>query len=111
MQRFATAIETGTVPSFIRIEELPHRLPDKVEALGYDVTVCNASGKPVSLLDSTVITIQLGNSFKKARFFVTDKLASAVILGYDYCDLHLDAIRPSVKIVRIDHGSTVPILT
>lgn len=62
------------------------------------------------LLGSIFLTIHLGNSVEKVRFFVDDKLATAAILGFDYFDLHVDAILPCVKIVRMHDGYTIPII-
>lgn len=66
----------------------------------------DSSEKPVSLLGSIFITVQLRSSVENIRFFVADKLATAISLG---CDFHVNAIRPRLKIVRMDDLSTVPV--
>lgn len=100
--RFATVLDTGAGSNFIRLDEIFHRLHDKIEPFGDYVTVRNAIGKQFSLIGRIVLTVQIWNSIEKVCFFVADKLSTAVIWGCDYCDLHIDAIRTCLEIVRID---------
>lgn len=53
---------------------------------------------------------QYKKTYRTVSFNAVENLATSVILGCDYCDLHVDAIRPRLKIVKIDNGSTVPIV-
>ena len=46
----------------------------------------------------------------KQQFIVCEKLAVRVILGCQFCDQHVEAIRPRKRIVEMDDGSTVPIV-
>lgn len=70
MGRFATVLDPGACSSFITLDDLLHRLRDKIKPLGDDVTMLKASGKPFYLLESTVFAVQPGNSVEKVPFFV-----------------------------------------
>ena len=43
-------------------------------------------------------------------FKVFERLAVPVILGWDYCEKHVEAIKPRQRIVELDDGTTVPII-
>lgn len=109
MRRFSTLLDTGHGSNIIRLDKLPLRLREKIEPLGNDVTVRQASGKPVSLLAKIELTVNLGYCVEKMKFFVADKFSNTVILGPVYYDLHIDVIRPHLKRFRLDNTSTVPI--
>lgn len=81
MRRFATVLYTGNGSCFIILDDIPR---DKIEQLGDDFTVRISSRKIASLHSSIVLTVQLWNSVKKVRLFITDKRATAVILAGDY---------------------------
>lgn len=53
MGRSATVLDIGGDSSFIRLNELPHRLHDKIKTLADDFTMRITSGKPVSLLETS----------------------------------------------------------
>lgn len=101
MTRFATVLDTVAGASFIRLDHLLHCLRENIEPLSKDVPVRNTSAKLVSLLGSMELTVQLGQSVEKVKFFFADKLATAVILGCDYCDLYICGIRPRIKHFRL----------
>ena len=52
----------------------------------------------------------MGNSTSKQRFTVVDRLATDVILGCEYCDDHVEAIRPRKREVVLDDGTVIPIV-
>lgn len=54
--------------------------------------------------------VQIGTSYEHVTFFVTDKLSVSVMLGFDYYDHHVEAIKPQLAIVEMDYESTVPII-
>lgn len=57
MRRFDSVIGTGAGSSFIRLDELLHRLREKVEPLGKDVTVQNEIWNPASILFTFNLTV------------------------------------------------------
>ena len=52
----------------------------------------------------------MGGSSELVTFYVAERLAADVILGCDFCDRHIEAIRPRKRLVEMDDGSTVPIV-
>lgn len=93
------------------MDKLAQRLRKRIEPLGNEVAVRNASRNPLSVLGNTELTVQLRYTVKKVKFVVTDKLSIAIVFGCDYYGLHIDAIRPRLKSVHLDNGTTVPIIS
>ena len=110
MTRFMTVLDTGAGSSFIRLGEIPHGMRDRIQPLPSEANIRNASGKPVPIMGTIDLQVQIGSTLEKVTFLVADKLAVAVILGCDFCDKHVEAIKPRLKIVEMDTGSIVPIV-
>lgn len=56
------------------------------------------------------MVVQIDTSTQVVMFLVAEKLATPVIVGWDFCDIHVEAIKPRLTIVEIDGGSTVPMI-
>ena len=52
----------------------------------------------------------MGSRFEVVKFNVVERLGTDVILGCDFCDKHIEAIRPRKRLIELDDGTTVPIL-
>ena len=55
-------------------------------------------------------SVQIGIKTEGFQLLVAEKLATAVILGCDYCDQHVESIKPRRRIIEMDYGSTTPIV-
>ena len=110
MKRFTTILDTGAGSSFIRLDEIPHPMRNHITPTREEVTIRNASGKPVPILGTIRLSVQVGRKTEKVDFLVAEKLATAVILGCDYCDKYVECIKPRLRLVELDDGSTVPIV-
>ena len=56
------------------------------------------------------MSVQIGAKTEEVQFLVAEKLATAIILGCDYCDQHVECIKPQRRIIEMDDGSTTPIV-
>lgn len=65
MQVSKAVLDSGASSSFIRLGELHHLLREKMELLGDNVTILNASDKQVSIIGIIVTTVQIGNGVLK----------------------------------------------
>lgn len=50
-----------------------------------------------------------GTHESSSKFIVCGALAVAAILGADFCDQHVMAIRPKQKLVKLDYDNCIPI--
>ena len=109
MMRHVTVLDTGAGHNFIRFDQLPpsaHRmirqriLPD----------IRDANKGRVQSLGVITLRVQLGLYQSRVDFVVCERLSVPVILGCDFCDRHVEAIRPRSKEVELDDGTTVPIV-
>lgn len=109
-RRFNAILDKGTGSSFIRMNELPTHLVEKIRPLDDHAMIRNASGKPDPIAGTIDLTVQIGTSQTTVTFIVAKQLATSLILGCDFSDLHVDAIRPRRCQVKMDNRSIVPIV-
>lgn len=100
-------LDTGAGPNLIRRGALP---PGTVIHKDETVTLRNASNKPIYTLGVAHLDVNLGSGRHRVTFIVCDKLATDVLLGCEYCDKYIEAIKPRKREVELDDGTTVPII-
>ena len=108
MQRMLAILDTGAGPNFIRRSELP-KGSEAFMASGPLPNICDANNNPLRTIGMTKLPVRLGRLLVRVEFIVCDTLAAPVILGADYCDKFVEAIRPRQKLVELEDGSSVPI--
>ena len=108
--RFVAVLDTGAGSSFIRQDELPQHMQKNIEPLQQQVDIRNATGKPVPIAGAIRLSVQIGCKTEEVQFFVAKELATAIVLGCDYCDQHVECIKPRRRIIEMDDGSTTPIV-
>ena len=109
-KRFVAILDTGAGSSFINMKEIPQSMRKEIRPLKEAPNVRNASGKAVPIAGTIDLVTQIGTTSECVSFLVAEKLATSVILGCDFCDQHIDAIKPRLATVTMDDGSTVPII-
>lgn len=109
-KQFVTVVDTGAASGFIKRKGLPLRVGEKIPPLNEDVDVRKRSGKPVLVCSTNNLLVKIGKSTDRVCFYVVENLAVAVILGWDFCDRYVDAIRLRWMIVRLDDSATIPIV-
>ncbi len=110
MTSFASVLDTGAGSSFIRKEILPTALLEQVKSTPNQADIRDASNRRVSILGRIRIRVRLGSRSDWVHFNVVQNLGTNVILGCDFLDKHVDAIRPRKREVPLDDGTRVPIL-
>ncbi len=104
-----TVLDTRTGLNSTRKADLSLEVEVK-PSVGPFADICDANNKPLSLDGVVQLPALLGNRLSLVEFLVFSKLAVPPILGGDYCEKFVEAIRPRVKLVELDDGSTVPIV-
>ena len=110
MASFASVLDTGAGSSFIRKEVLPKQLLDKVRAVHERPDIRDANNNRVSILGTLRLLVQLGSRQDTVTFNVVSNLGTDVILGCDFLDKHVEAIRPRKRLVTLHDGPSVPII-
>jgi len=106
-KRILSDLDTGAVPNLVKLEAIP----DGAEIQSADhVPIRGANGKPIDVAGRVYLTVRLGTQVSKREFLVCERLATDLILGCDYCDRHVEAILPRKRLVKLDDGTTVPIV-
>ncbi len=110
MSSFASVLDTGAGSSFIRKELIPRTLLDQVKSVSERLDIRDASNRRVSILGKLRLRVRLGGRTEWVHFNVVHNLGTDVILGCDFLDRHVDAIRPRNRLVTLVDGTSVPIL-
>ena len=110
MRRFVAALDTGAGSSFIRQDELPQHMQKNIEPFQQQVDIRNVTGKPVPISGTIRLSVQIGSKTEKFQFLVAKDLATAIVLGCNYFDQHVECIKPRRRIIEMDDGSTTPIV-
>lgn len=77
---------------------------------GPTLDIADANNRPLRTVGYLPLVLRLGTYVVQLDFVVCDSLAAPVILGCDFCDRFVEAIRPRAKTVEMADGSTVPIV-
>lgn len=109
-RRFVTVLDTGAGPSFIRRDALPDKIEPFLRKTQSPSKIVDANKRRVEIEGTIDLSVELGGRIESVRFNVVPRLAVEVILGCDFCDKHVEAIRPRKRLVELDDGTTIPIV-
>jgi len=105
--RYTAVLDTGAGPNLIRRGALP---ADVVLDSSETTVLRNASNKPMIVCGEVELQVRLGQHTAKTKFYVVEKLATDVLLGCDYCDKFVEAIKQRKRVVELEDGTEVPII-
>ena len=108
--RYTTVLDTGAGSSFIKESCLPPGTEKLIKPLHSAVRIKDANNRALVVAGRINLSCQIGSRKDIVTFYVVDRLATDVILGCDYCDRHIEAIKPRKRLVELDDGTTVPIV-
>lgn len=92
MKLFFVVLDARAHSSFIVLGELADALKDKLRK-SYDIPdVINASSKSRSVVGTNKLIVQIGTSKEAVNFLLAAKFATSVILGCNFCDVHVEEI-------------------
>ena len=89
---------------------MPDELLNKIRPLDDEPVIRDAGNRRVALRGTINLTVELGTRVEVVPFLVVDRLSTQVILGCDFCDKHVESIRPRQRVIVMDDGTTVPIV-
>lgn len=69
--------------------------------------VRNASGRAVPIVGTIKLVVQIGTSTHMLNVLIAENFGTSVIVGCDFCDVHVESIKPRLTIVERDERSTV----
>lgn len=101
-KRFVIILGTETSNSFNRVNEIPPSMGHKIKKLDKAWNICNDNGSTGPLLGT--IDVQIGTSTEFVTLLVTDRFANPVMFVCDVCNGHVEMIKPSLAIVKMDNG-------
>lgn len=107
-QRMLSILDTGAGPNFVRRSFLSTNAV--IRAPNPDDNIRDANGNRLDVMGHCEMEVQLGTFVTRATFMVCHNLAAPVILGCDYCDRFVEAIRPRQREVELTNGTTIPIV-
>ena len=110
MSRFTPVLDTGAGASFIRKSVIPESMLPKIKYNLQRMDIRDANNRRVKLDGVINLQVRLGNRIETVHFNIVEKLGTGVILGFDYLDKHVEAIRPRRRVVELADGTTIPIM-
>ncbi len=110
MVELISVLDTGAGSSFIRKDALSEEVQAVIKPLGNEVRVRDANKRQLRLAGTVDLRVTIGNRDQLVTFYVAEQLATPVILGCDFCDEHIEAIKPRRRVVELVDGTTVPII-
>lgn len=84
-KRFVVVLDTGAGSSFIRFNELLEAMRRKISKRNDLRNVRHVRGKQYQIKIA-----QIGTKTQIVNFFVVEILAKSVILGCEFCDVHVE---------------------
>jgi len=109
-KRFVAVLDTGAGPSFIKRNVLPHGINHLLRKSTSETKIVDANERQVEVDGVIELSVIIGGRVESVQFNVVPRLAVDVIIGCDFCDKHIEAIRPRKCIVELDDGTAVPIV-
>ena len=109
-RKFVAVLDTGAGPSFIRRDVLPDDIGAIIRKDPTAPKIIDANKRKVEIDGVIDLSVNIGGRVETVRFNVVPRLAVDVIIGCDFCDKHIEAIRPRKRLVELDDGTTVPIV-
>jgi len=109
-RRYSVILDTGAGSSFIRKDVLHERAWKLIRPDPSPLTTTDANNRQIQPLGIISLAVDIGGRVEVINFKVVERLAVPVILGCDYCDKHVEAIKRRQRIVELDDGTIVPII-
>ena len=109
MLRHVTVLDTGAGHNFIRFDQVPPQAHKLIRQRALP-DIRDANKGRVRSLGVVTLRVQLGLYQSRVDFVVCERLSVPIILGCDFCDRHIEAIRPRSKEVELEDETKVPII-
>lgn len=93
-----SVLDTGATPNLINFENVPPALWAHM-CCGPALDIIDANNNPLQPVGYLPLVVRLGTCMVQQFFVVCNTLAAPVILGCDFCDRFVEAIRPRAKTV------------
>ena len=110
LTRLTTVVDSGAGSNYIKKEVLPESLTKRIQPLNYRSDVRDANNKRVRIEGSIYLFVKVGSCTESVRFNVVDKLGTEIILGCEYLDKYVEAIRPRRGIIEMVDGTEANII-
>lgn len=107
--RYLSVLDTGAAPNLIHIGNIPPAMPDCIRIVP-NLDSTDANNKPLRTSGTIPFVVRLGSHVIKLEFIVCDSLAAPGILGFDFCDCVVVAVRQRARSVKLADGFTVLIV-
>lgn len=108
-KRYVVLLDTEAESSYIRKYVILTKSWNKIKP-SPNINVQDANNRKVNTSGTINIAVEIGNKVEMVTLNVVKHLATDLKLGCDYCDGHVEAIKPQQRIMKLDDGASVPIV-
>ena len=102
--------DTGAGSSSIRRDALSRDVQKLIKPLDEEVQVRDANKRQLRLCGQIQLMVTIDSRDQLVTFYEADHLATPVILGCDFLDKNVEAIRPRNRTIELADGTIVPII-
>lgn len=100
MNRLVSILIREAKPNFISRNELPSWFETQMSTELLP-NIYNANKSPLRILGIIKLRVHLGHTRVVLKFIVCETLVASAIIGTDFCDQHVKAIRPNQKFLEL----------
>ena len=108
---FNAVFDTGSGMNIVRQDALTDGWQTWLTKDAVLPTLGDTNGRPLSVLGEIVLRIRFENTTYRVPFIFADKLAVEVIVWTRFMNRYVDAIECRNQMIRLNRGSTIPILS
>lgn len=94
-EQYVVLLDTAAWSSFIRKDD-PYKYVGKIK-LSCNLNVRDANNRKMNTRGTINLSIEVGNRFEMVKFKVVEALVTNILLGCDYCDRHIEYIKPKQR--------------
>lgn len=106
-QRCIVMLDISSAYNFIQKDVIPKRTWYKIK-LSLNLNVFDANILKFHTIRTT-IAIKIVNRVEMMNWNVVERIATNILLGWNYCDRHVESIKPLQQIEELGDWITVPI--
>ena len=101
---------SSTLGLGIRKDALPEKTWSLIRPIREGFRIKDSGNRNVRIAGKITLNVMLGHRVETISSYVVERLTTHVILGCDFCDRQVDAIKRRQRLVEVDDGTTVPML-
>lgn len=107
--RAIAVFDTGALSGFIKYSFITYELQNLIRSTESQMSVRDASDRLVSIVRTIELSVIVGSRSAVVKFTVVERVGTEIILGFNFSDAHVEAIRSWWRVIKLADGTSEPI--